>query len=88
MRNLCAFVLYGIAAIIGIIMWVMWVRALMGWLGDLYGILAGVFIAPGLLVYPLVHWIAENSWPTTYSTLYAVAFICGGCAFLLWSRDD
>lgn len=81
-------VLYGVTIVIGFVMWGIWIASLMDWIGGLAGFLAGVFLAPGVFIYPIIHWFVEDSWPTTYLILYAASLASYFCGAYFMGRDD
>ena len=58
-----------------IALWIMWAQGIIGWIG---GGFISVFLAPAMVVYPLIHWFVEGTWPVTFIIVFAVAFGVGG----------
>ena len=47
---------------------------LQAWLGWFFGFLVALLFVPGAVVFPVVHWLVEDAWPTTYLYCMAVSF--------------
>ena len=58
----------GVAAL-----WFMWLFALNDWLGGLIGTIVAILVAPALLLYPIIHWLVEGTWPITYLIILAAS---------------
>jgi len=58
----------------GILMFIFWIMAMTKWLGILGTILA-VIIAPGLIIFPIVFWIVEGVFPTTYFIIWGIGIV-------------
>lgn len=69
----------------GILMFIFWFMAMSKWLGLLGSVLAFVLI-PGLVIFPLVFWIAEGVFPTLYFILWGIGII-GAVIYGLSSND-
>lgn len=49
---------------------VIWVRHLIEWLEHVVaGIIIGIALSPGFLLFPLIHWIIDKEFPWTYFML-------------------
>ena len=57
----------------GLLMFVFWFIAMTHWLGIIGSILA-IFLAPGLIIFPLVFWIVEGVFPAMYFMFWAFGF--------------
>ena len=55
---------------LGLWLWWLWLDGLMDWLGGFLGSTVGIILAPGALIYPLVHWLVEDEWPIRYLWVY------------------
>jgi hypothetical protein len=58
-------VLIGAGLISGLLLWVVYLFALVEWMGPI-GFLVAVIAAPGIVVFPIIYWLIENSLPVTY----------------------
>lgn len=71
----------------GVLMWFFYIGALRDWLGFL-GIVLGIAIMPGALLFPFVYWIVEQTFPTQYFILWASGLVGLGIAALAGARAD
>lgn len=55
----------------GLLMFVFWLTTLYGWLG-VVGLILGVIPTPGALLFPLVYWYVEGTFPTVYFAIWGV----------------
>lgn len=70
---------------IAIVLWFLYLRALLDWIGG-WGIPVAIVTAPGILVFPLIHWLVEDAWPVTYLWLYGAGIGIRVLAASLGSR--
>jgi len=54
------------------ILWLMWLITWVDWLGG-FGILIAIFATPGLVIFPFIYWIVENTFPFEYFLLWIIA---------------
>ena len=69
--------------ILGGVLWFMWMLALVEWWGTLWGVIGGIFLFPGLFLFPIIYWLVEDAWPVTYLILYGIGIGVGLLAALL-----
>jgi hypothetical protein len=69
----------------GLFMFIFWFHAMTKWLGFLGSLLA-VFIAPGLIIFPIIYWIVEKVFPVTYFTIWGLGIV-GMIIFGLSSKE-
>ena len=62
---------FTLAQLIGLALWIAYAATWTRWQGGL-GFLIGVFTAPGLIIFPFVFWMVENSFPVNYFLLWLV----------------
>lgn len=55
----------------GLLMFVFWMTAMYRWLGGL-GVILGLVLTPGAVVFPLVYWYVEDVFPTEYFAIWGV----------------
>ena len=64
----------------GLLMFIFWFGAMKMWLG-FFGIVLAFLLCPGLVIFPIVFWIVEGVFPTTYFFIWGFgilgAFIAG-----------
>jgi len=58
----------------GILMFVFWIAAMKMWLGFL-GVILAFVLCPGLVVFPIVFWIVEGIFPTTYFLMWGLGIL-------------
>ncbi len=61
-------------AVSGLLMFVFWIMAMSNWLG-LLGIILAFFLAPGLVIFPIIFWIVEGVFPLLYFSIWAIGII-------------
>jgi hypothetical protein len=89
------------AKVIGVLFLVVWIvtnlallfnfwRILTGWLGTVPGTLVALFACPGALIFPLIYWFVEQSFPVLYFELWGLWLISAGVGWglLAWSFAD
>ena len=47
---------------------IFWFVAWVNWLGGL-GVIIGIFLTPGVVIFPIIYWIVEGVFPTVYFAL-------------------
>jgi len=57
-----------IAAVAGVLQLIFWFVAWAKWLGGL-GVILGIFLTPGVLIFPIIYWIVEGVFPNVYFAL-------------------
>lgn len=57
----------------GLLIFFFWFIAMTHWLGIIGSILA-IFIAPCLIIFPIIFWIVEGVFPVMYFVIWAVGF--------------
>lgn len=65
-------------------LWLIAVWSMQDWLGAFWGTLVSIVFVPGILVFPLIHWLVEGYWPETYLWIYGAALVCS----LAWQFVD
>ncbi|PIV44980.1 MAG: hypothetical protein COS25_02325 [Candidatus Nealsonbacteria bacterium CG02_land_8_20_14_3_00_37_10] len=58
----------------GILMFIFWLMAMSKWLGFLGTILAFI-LAPGLVIFPIVFWIVEGTFPAFYFIVWGIGIV-------------
>lgn len=58
----------------GTLMFIFWLMAMSKWLGFLGTILAFI-LAPGLVIFPLVFWVVEGVFPTSYFMVWGIGIV-------------
>ena len=69
----------------GLFMFIFWFQAMTKWLG-FWGSLLAVFVAPGLIIFPIIFWIVERVFPVTYFIVWGLGLL-GMLIFGLSSKD-
>lgn len=85
-RTELAGVLYALSQLGGIVLWITYIATWQRWQGA-FGYLIGIFTFPGIVIFPLIFWIAEHRLPVGYCVLWVVSlalFVGAG----LVSADD
>jgi len=57
-----------IVAVTGVLQLIFWFLAWANWLGAL-GVILGIFLTPGVVIFPIIYWIVEGVFPTVYFAL-------------------
>ncbi len=57
-----------IVAVAGVLQLIFWFVAWANWLGGL-GVIIGIFLTPGVVIFPIIYWIVEGVFPTVYFAL-------------------
>jgi hypothetical protein len=57
-----------IVAVAGVLQLIFWFVAWANWLGAL-GVILGIFLTPGVVIFPIIYWIVEGVFPTVYFAL-------------------
>ena len=57
-----------IVAVAGVLQLIFWFVAWAKWLGGL-GVIIGIFLTPGVVIFPIIYWIAEGFFPAVYLAL-------------------
>ena len=57
-----------IVAVAGVLQLIFWFVAWAKWLGGL-GVIIGIFLTPGVVIFPIIYWIIEGVFPTVYFAL-------------------
>ena len=70
----------------GVLTFYWYLLTMWNWLGSPFGIIAAFVVAPGAVVFPLVHWLVEGSLPTHYMIVWAVALVFSALAGALLRR--
>ena len=55
-------------AVAGVLQYVFWFVAWADWLGVI-GVILGIFLTPGVVIFPIIYWIVEGVFPTVYFAL-------------------
>jgi hypothetical protein len=66
---------YAMWIISGILMFIFWMGAMMHWLGSFLGFVLGLVLSPGLVIFPIIFWIKEGVFPTTYFIFWGIGII-------------
>lgn len=70
-RNGLSLLFFTLAQLVGLVLWIAYAATWTRWQGG-FGFLIGVFTAPGLVIFPFVFWMVENSFPVNYFLLWLV----------------
>ena len=54
-----------IVAVAGVLQLIFWFVAWAKWLLGL-GVIIGIFLIPGVVIFPIIYWIVEGDFPTLY----------------------
>ena len=57
-----------IVAVAGVLQLIFWFVAWANWLGA-FGVILGIFLTPGVVIFPIIYWIVEGVFPTVYFVL-------------------
>jgi hypothetical protein len=57
-----------ITMVAGVMQLIFWFVAWANWLGAL-GVILGIFLTPGVVIFPIIYWIVEGVFPSVYFTL-------------------
>ena len=57
-----------IVAVAGVLQLIFWFVAWAKWLGGL-GVIIGIFLTPGVVIFPIIYWIVEGVFPAVYFAL-------------------
>ena len=57
-----------IVAVVSVMQLIFWFVAWANWLGAL-GVILGIFLTPGVVIFPIIYWIVEGVFPTVYFAL-------------------
>ena len=60
--------------IIGILMFIFWIIAWKSWLG-FFGVILGIILVPGVVIFPIIFWIVEGVFPTTYFIMWGLGIL-------------
>lgn len=58
----------------GIVTWFFMMGSLYTWWGGL-GILGGIILAPGVILFPFLYWLMEGAFPIMYFGVWAVGIL-------------
>ena len=74
MHNIVIVIGYAMCTIGEILLFIFWMGAMIDWFGGL-GILLGLILTPGFVIFPIIFWIVEGVFPTMYFVVWAVGTI-------------
>ena len=57
-----------IVAVAGVLQLIFWFVAWAKWLLGL-GVIIGIFLIPGVVIFPIIYWIVQGDFPTLYFAL-------------------
>ena len=57
-----------IVAVACVLQLIFWFVAWANWLGA-FGVILGIFLTPGVVIFPIIYWIVEGVFPTVYFAL-------------------
>ena len=69
----------------GLLMFFFWITTMGEWLG-FFGTILALVISPGLVVFPIVFWIVEKTFPMFYFIVWGIGFI--GMFIAMFSSGD
>lgn len=58
----------------GLLMFIFWIGAMKMWLGFI-GVFLALIFSPGLVIFPIVFWIVEGVFPTTYFLIWGLGIL-------------
>ena len=70
----------------GLLMWFFYVGALIDWIGGLFGMIVGIAVAPGAVIFPFIYWMVEGAFPTDYFLLWGIGLVAMFVAG--WASED
>ena len=78
--------LYVLSQLGGLVLWISYIATWQRWQGG-FGFLIGIFTFPGIVIFPLIFWIAENRLPIGYCLLWVVSLVLFVGAGLVGADD-
>lgn len=85
-RNGIAAVFFVLAQVCGALMWFTYISIWMHW-QDGFGFIIGVMTAPGIVIFPIMFYIAENRFPVGYCVLWLMTALLWVASMFSFSRD-
>ena len=73
-RSGLSLVLFVLAQVAGVVLWLGYVVTWVGWQGFL-GLLIGLFTVPGVVIFPFIYWVVEDAFPVNYFALWAASVV-------------
>jgi hypothetical protein len=64
-RRALGAILIGLGVLFGLLLWAMYMIALVDWIGAV-GFLVAVIAVPGIVIFPVAYWVIEGTIPVTY----------------------
>ena len=58
----------------GLLMFIFWIGAMKMWLG-FFGVFLAFILCPGLVIFPIVFWIVEGVFPTSYFLIWGIGIL-------------
>lgn len=74
MKSIIRFIGNALWIISGILMFIFWIGAMSRWLGFI-GFVLALLLTPGLVIFPIVFWIVEKTFPTFYFIMWIIGII-------------
>lgn len=71
----------------GVILWLGYFSFLREWLGFI-GTIIAIFIAPGLIIFPLIVWLKTGLFPVGYFAIWAIGLLGGSFFYWLGSKGE
>ncbi len=63
------------AAGVGIFLFFLYWSILADWLGGFFGTILAFLTVPGMVVFPIIYWFVEGSWPIMYLVFCGIEII-------------
>jgi len=73
--------------VFGLLLFLFWMVAMVHWFG-VGGIILGLIFIPGFIIFPIVYWVVEGSFPLLYFVLWAVSLLGIVAAVLASEQED
>lgn len=58
----------------GILTFIFWLMAMSHWLG-VFGVILSFVLSPGIVIFPIIFWIVEGVFPTTYFIIWGIGIL-------------
>ncbi len=58
----------------GLFMFLFWLGAMSDWLGC-FGVFLAIVLCPGVIIFPIIYWIVEGIFPTTYFAIWGLGIV-------------
>jgi len=86
LKKICAILIMGIGCGFGMVVYWGYVAYLYEWKGVI-GFLIGIVTTPGVVIFPVIYWVIEDSFPLRYFLGMGIALVSFYLAVFLWPHD-